>query len=133
MKLNRRTLLSAAMGAAVTAKASPRAARADDLDRAAAAPVLKLEGIRSPVIIDSVRLLKKDSEYIVHVRAKDGAEGVSLTNPPRGEYLDKIFKQLVAPFFIGKDARGLEDHLWELYRWKDNYKLYGIALWSPQA
>jgi L-alanine-DL-glutamate epimerase-like enolase superfamily enzyme len=39
----------------------------------------------------------------------------------------------VIPFFIGKDARDLENLLWELYRWQDNYKLYGLALWSPQA
>ncbi|MEZ5354070.1 MAG: mandelate racemase/muconate lactonizing enzyme family protein [Bryobacteraceae bacterium] len=105
----------------------------DDLDRAAAAPVLEKALFPNPVIIDSIRLLKKDREYFIHVRSKDGAEGISLPNPPRPEYLDKIFKDLVAPFFIGKDARDLEDHLWELYRWKDNYKLYGIALWSPQA
>jgi len=104
-----------------------------DLDRAAAAPVLKRELFKAPIIIQSMRLLKKDREYLVHVRSKDGAEGVSLTNPPRAEYLDKIFKRLVAPFFIGKDARDLENLLWELYRWRDNYKLYGLAFWSPQA
>jgi L-alanine-DL-glutamate epimerase-like enolase superfamily enzyme len=104
-----------------------------DLDRAAALPVLKLDGLKSPVIIDSIRLLKKDGEHFVHVRSKGGAEGISLTNPPREEYLDKILKQLVIPFFIGKDARDLENLLWELYRWESNYKLYGLALWSPQA
>ena len=105
----------------------------DDLKRAAEAPVLRLDDFKSPVIIDSIQLLKQDREYFVHVRSKDGAEGVSLTNPPRAEYLDKILKQLVIPFFIGKDARDLENLLWELYRWDDNYKLYGLALWSPQA
>ncbi|MBI1898385.1 MAG: mandelate racemase/muconate lactonizing enzyme family protein [Acidobacteria bacterium] len=105
----------------------------EELDRAAAAPVLKNSGFKSPVIIESIRLLKKDREYFVHVRSKDGAEGVSLTNPPRQDYLDKILKQLVVPFFIGKDARDLENLLWELYRWKSNYKLQGLALWSPQA
>jgi L-alanine-DL-glutamate epimerase-like enolase superfamily enzyme len=95
--------------------------------------VLKLEGLSSPVIIESIRLLKKDRDYLVHVRSKDGAEGVSLPDPGRAEYLDGILKQLVIPFFIGKDARDLENLLWELYRWKSNYKLYGLALWSPQA
>jgi L-alanine-DL-glutamate epimerase-like enolase superfamily enzyme len=104
-----------------------------DLDQAAARPVLKLDGFTSPIIVESMRLLKKGSEYFVHVRSKDGAEGVSVVNPPRGEYLDKIAKQLVLPFFVGKDARDLENHLWELYRWNDNYKLQGLALWSPQA
>jgi L-alanine-DL-glutamate epimerase-like enolase superfamily enzyme len=105
----------------------------EDLNRAAEKPVLKKELFSSPVIIDSIRLLKKDRDYIVRVRSRDGAEGISLPNPPRPDYLDKILKQLVIPFFAGKDARDLEDHLWELYRYRDNYKLYGIALWSPQA
>jgi L-alanine-DL-glutamate epimerase-like enolase superfamily enzyme len=113
--------------------AAPAGPNLQELDRAAAAPVLKRDGLKSPVIIESIRLLKRDSDYFVHVRSKDGAEGLSLTNPPREQYLDKILKQLVIPFFIGKDVRDLENLLWELYRWKDNYKLYGLALWSPQA
>ncbi|HEV8482203.1 MAG TPA: mandelate racemase/muconate lactonizing enzyme family protein [Blastocatellia bacterium] len=104
-----------------------------DLDRAAAAPVLKLDDLKSSVIIESIKLLKKGDEYIVHVRSRDGAEGVSLTNPPRAEYLDKILKQLVIPSFVNKDARDLENLLWEFYRARDNYKLYGLALWCPQA
>ncbi len=99
----------------------------------AAQPVLKTSLFPSPVIIESIKLLKKDKEYFIHVRSKDGAEGISLPNPPRPEYLAPILKDLIIPYFIGKDARQLEDHLWELYRYKDNYKLYGIALWSPQA
>jgi L-alanine-DL-glutamate epimerase-like enolase superfamily enzyme len=122
-------------GSAVPARGSslPRGVSFEDLDRAAAAPVLRTDGLKSPVIIDSLRLLKGHGEYFVHVRSRDGAEGVSLANPPRGEYLGDILKQLVMPFFVGKDARDLDDLLWELYRFKDNYKLYGLALWSPQA
>ncbi len=140
MCINRRAFLtgSIAMGGLGSASAQrgekkSGGPRAEELDRAAAAAVLRLEGLKSPVIIDSIRLLKKDREHFVHVRSKDGAEGVSLANPPRAEYLDKILKQLVFPFFIGKDARDLENLLWELYRWRDNYKLQGLALWSPQA
>jgi len=114
----------------ITRAANPRP---EELDRAAAAPVLKLDGLTAPVIIDSIRLLQKDKDFLVHVRSKDGAEGISFTNPPRAEYLDKILKRLVIPFFIGKDARDLDNLLWELYRWQDNYKLYGLALWCPQA
>src|SRR5262245_37347454 len=108
-------------------KASAMTPDLHELDKAAAAPVLKLDKLKAPVIIESIKLLKKDEEYFVHVRSKDGAEGVALTNPPREQYLDKILKQLVIPFFIGKDARDLENLLWELYRWNDNYKLYGLA------
>jgi L-alanine-DL-glutamate epimerase-like enolase superfamily enzyme len=105
----------------------------EELGRIASAPVLRLDGLTSPVVIQSIRLLKKDKEYFVHVRSKDGAEGISLANPPRPEYLTPILQRLVIPFFIGKDARELESLLWELYRWHGNYKLYGLALWSPQA
>ncbi|MGH9719207.1 MAG: mandelate racemase/muconate lactonizing enzyme family protein, partial [Bryobacteraceae bacterium] len=139
MSVNRRTLIGGSLGSAALAAAQSRrngtgaSPTGQALDRAAALPVLKSNLFKSPVIIDSLRLLKKDREYFVHVRSKDGAEGISLTNPPRADYLDKILKQLVFPFFIGKDARNLEDLLWELYRHADNYKLYGLALWSPQA
>ncbi len=105
----------------------------DDLDRAGARRVIEVGGLKSPVIIDSIRLLKKDDDYLVHVRSRDGAEGVSLTNPPRAEYLDHILQQLVLPFFIGKDARAIESLLPELYRWKSNYKMAGLAFWCAQA
>lgn len=135
MKVNRRDVLAGAtvMMAGCSGRARTLGPSLEELDQAAAAPVLKLDGLTAPVVIDSIRLLKKDREYLVHVRSKDGAEGVSFVNPPRAEYLGEILKQLVIPFFIGKDARDLEKLLWDLYRWKDNYKLYGIALWSPQA
>jgi L-alanine-DL-glutamate epimerase-like enolase superfamily enzyme len=141
MPIRRRHLLAAGGAAALNAcsgsrpplKGESAAPSYAELDKAAAKPVLQLDGITSPVMIDSLRLLKKDREYFVHVRSKDGAEGLSLPNPPRPEYLAKILQELVFPFFLGKDARELENLLWELYRYKDNYKLYGLALWSPQA
>src|SRR5262245_49845336 len=121
--LNRRGFVGALATASLAGtlgKKSPAKKAADmtpdlpDLDKAAAAPVLKLDKLKAPVIIESIKLLKKDDEYFVHVRSKDGAEGVALTNPPRELYLDKILKQLVIPFFTGTDARDLENLLWEL-------------------
>ena len=143
MQIDRRRLLAGAGAAAsfrlASALAAPVTGRpgsppgVKELDRIVAAPVLRLDGIKAPVIIESIKLLKKDGEYFVHVRSKDGAEGLSVTNPPRPEYLDRILKQLVVPSFIGQDARELENLLWEVYRAHDNYKLYGIALWCPVA
>jgi L-alanine-DL-glutamate epimerase-like enolase superfamily enzyme len=103
-----------------------------DLDAAAARPVLNKDLFDVPVVIDSIRLLKKGSEHFVHVRSKGGAEGIAVTNE-RAEYLYPIFHKLVAPYFIGKDARDLDEHLWEVYRFRSNYKLQGIALWCPVA
>jgi L-alanine-DL-glutamate epimerase-like enolase superfamily enzyme len=136
MRVNRRSFLAstAASGAsALAAQSAGRRPSLEELDRAAAAPVLKLAGLTSPVVIDSIRFLKKGNDYLVHVRSKDGAEGVSLTNPPREKYLGPMLRQLVIPFYVGKDARDLENLLWGLYRYQSNYKLYGLALWSVQA
>ena len=102
------------------------------LDEAAAAPVLKLDGLDSPVIIESMRLLKKDREYYVHVRSTDGAEGLAFTNG-RAQYLYPMLNQQVIPYFIGQDARDLEDHLWGVYRHSSNYKLQGLAYWCTIA
>ena len=142
-QIGRRSLITGALGATASAwadtakteskKAPKTRVRPEELDKALARPVLKTAGLNSPVIIDSIRLLKKDKDYIVHVRSKDGAEGVALTNPPRAEYLDHVLKQLIIPFFIGKDARNLDSLLRELYRYNSNYKMYGLALWCPQA
>jgi L-alanine-DL-glutamate epimerase-like enolase superfamily enzyme len=141
--INRRALLQGALstGSAISAYSAPLRYQgktgpkptAAELDRAAALPVLKRELFREPVVIESMRLMKAGPDYLVRVRAKDGAEGVSVCNSDRPEYLDKIFKSLIAAFFIGKDARDLENLLWELYRWKSNYKMYGLAFWSAQA
>ncbi|MEO8024837.1 MAG: mandelate racemase/muconate lactonizing enzyme family protein [Bryobacteraceae bacterium] len=143
MSLNRRELIAgAALGASVRTGFAARSAYTakpktgpsmEELERAAALPVLKRDGLDKPVVIRSVELLKQDKDYFVRVRSADGAEGVSVCNPPRADYLDRIFKDLVAPVFLKKDARDLEDLLWQCYRHGDNYKLYGIALWSPLA
>ncbi|MCW5977199.1 MAG: mandelate racemase/muconate lactonizing enzyme family protein [Bryobacteraceae bacterium] len=131
--MNRRRFFERSAGAAVLAASGAHAAdkpSIEQFDQAAAQPVLKLDALKSPVVIDSIRLLRKGRDYFVHVRSKDGAEGVSLDNG-RAQYLSPILRQLIVPHFIGKDARDLENHLWQLYR--DNYKLQGLAFWSPQA
>ena len=104
----------------------------EELDKAAEKPVLQLDGLSSPVVIQSIELLQKDRDYFVRVRSKDGAEGVALTNE-RAPYLYPILNKLVIPYFIGKDARDLETHLFEVYRYQSNYKLQGLALWCPVA
>ena len=102
------------------------------LERAAEAPILCLDGLDRPVIIESIRLIRKGREYYVHARSKDGAEGLAFTNG-RAPHLHPVLNNLVIPYFIGKDARDLEDHLWGVYRHSSNYKLLGQALWCPVA
>lgn len=139
MSWNRRRFLKLTAGAGVLSLASelqsapdrPRAA-VQALNKAAEAPVLNLEKLARPVIVESVELLRKGRESFVRVRSKDGAEGVSLTNGRDG-YLHPILKQLVIPYFLGKDARRLESHLFGVYRDRSNYKLQGLAFWCPVA
>lgn len=141
--LSRRNFLATATGAAASigCGSGPEAATQSEestsppvaaLDEAAAKPILDLSGLNEPIVIDSIRLLEKGDDRFVHVRSKDGAEGVSLTNGR--EYLAPILEELIIPFFLGKDARKIEsDLLFELYRDRSNYKLQGLAFWSAQA
>ena len=104
----------------------------EDLDRAAARPILRLDGLNDPVVIDSIRLIRNEDEHFIHVRAKSGAEGISVTNS-RAAYLYPLLGQIV-PFLIGKDAREWESELmFELYRHRSNYKLQGLAFWCVHA
>ena len=105
---------------------------AEDLQAAHDQPVLKTELLPDPITIESMQLLRKDGAYMVRARSTDGAEGLSFCNA-KAKHLYPILNQLVIPYFIGKDARDLEDHLWEVYRHSSNYKLLGQALWNPVA
>jgi len=141
MDVNRRRFLEIAAGAGAVAAAGGcgaigtakrSAVTVAQLEEAAWRPLLRLDGLDTPLVVESVRLLRKDREYFVHVRSRDGAEGVAVTNS-RAANLHPIFNRRVAPYFIGKDARALEEHLFGVYRHQSNYKLQGLALWCPMA
>jgi L-alanine-DL-glutamate epimerase-like enolase superfamily enzyme len=117
---------------AAPAKKSGAGPTDEQLRHAASLPILKSLGIASPVIIDSIRLLRKDGNYFIHVRSTDGAEGISLDNGRATDFYP-ILNEMIVPYFLGKDVRDLETHLWELYRYKSNYKLQGLAFWTAQA
>ena len=104
----------------------------EELDAAASCPVLERSLLDTPVIIDSLELLQKDNVYYVHVKSTDGAEGLGFTNG-RAKHYYPILNNLIIPYFIGKDARDLEEHLWGVYRHSSNYKVLGQALWCPVA
>lgn len=103
-----------------------------ELERAAERPVLVLSSIPTPVIIESMQLLRKGSQFFLRVRSKDGAEGIAVDNG-RADLLHPILNQLLIPYFLGKDARALEEHLAGVYRHRSNYKLQGLALWAMVA
>ena len=144
MKFTRRNFLRTTAIAGVGAAAAPLLAQPTNspsgsrpvtdevLERVAAEPVLQLKGLKDPVIIESVELLRKGKDHFVRVRSKDGAEGVSVDDG-RMEVFHPILNQLVVPYFIGKDARDMEGNLFGVYRYQSNYKMQGLPFWSPVA
>ena len=146
MKNTRREfLLKSAMGAGLitgglsSCQAEPVASdqglneRYRKLDELLARPVLKSELFTDPVIIESLELLRYDNNFICRVRSTDGAEGISVGNNAQLISLYPIFVNRLQPFFIGKDARNLEQLLDEVYVYKSNYKVQNLALWVPLA
>ncbi|MFC2138383.1 mandelate racemase/muconate lactonizing enzyme family protein [Bacteroidota bacterium] len=95
-------------------------------------PVLKTDSFQQGIIIKSMELLKLGETYFIRTRSKDGLEGISVTNK-KIDVLYPILLKLIIPFFIGKDARQIETLLEELYVYKSNYKMQGLALWCCVA
>ena len=60
----------------------------------------------SPVEIGSIDVLRWRGRDFVRCRSKDGAVGIASTN--RRPYLWPVLKELIAPYFVGRDARDLE-------------------------
>jgi L-alanine-DL-glutamate epimerase-like enolase superfamily enzyme len=140
MKVTRRAAIGTALGAGAISGAARASSAAQDLratyaavDAAAQAPVLEIAMWPKPVKIASMELLRNRRNFLVRVRAADGTEGIGVPNAMHLIHTYPIFLNRVAPFFSGKDARQLEDHLWELYRHADNYKYQGLALWVSVA
>jgi L-alanine-DL-glutamate epimerase-like enolase superfamily enzyme len=104
----------------------------NELIEAANRPIIQQKYLTTPIIIDSMELLKCGENYLVRTRSKDGAEGISLTNT-KVTFLYPIFLQKVIPFFIGKDARDIESLLDGVYVYESNYKMQGLAFWCCVA
>ena len=84
------------------------------LDRVLQQPVLKRELFRSPVMIESVELLRDRDNFICRVRSKDGAEGVSIGHPFIARHSYPIFVNRLVPAFAGKDARDLDQLIYRV-------------------
>lgn len=103
------------------------------LDAVLAQPIIKSNLFDTPLIIESLDLLRYKGNFICKVRSTDGAEGISVSNNAQMISLYPIFINRLQPFFIGKDARNLEALLEEVYVYKSNYKVQNLALWVPMA
>lgn len=119
MKTNRRKFITTALvsGAVATLPFSAQARQSnfsipenkyDVLDRIVKQPVLKRELFPSPVIIETLELLRDRNNFICRVRSKDGAEGISVGNPIHSRHGYPMFHTCLYQHFIGKDARDLD-------------------------
>ena len=135
MKLSRRSLLAAGAAGFLPLADGPADAEeagrpgAEELERIASEPALHLDRLREPVLVESMELLRNGEEILVRARAKDGAEGLSVTNSWWLHDTYPIFLNRVSPFLVGKDARRVEEHLEAMLRERITYKMQGLALW----
>jgi L-alanine-DL-glutamate epimerase-like enolase superfamily enzyme len=146
MKTNRRRfvkvnllggLATALPGSVLAAKAArgraqsqnPRYGRLDEILRQ---PILKRELFSSPVIIESLELLRYKDDFLCRVRSRDGAEGISVGHSGL-KALYPIFLYNLQPFFIGKDARDLDLLLEKVFIYGFNFRYNGISIGTPLA
>ena len=66
---------------------------------AQASPVLRRERLGDPIVIESVELLRRDDQFFVRVRSKDGAEGIALTNRNVVRHIYPLLATRVMPRF----------------------------------
>src|SRR5262245_41989507 len=141
MKNNRRNFLKAAAVAGATNLMPRRSSSAADnsselaakIDKVWSAPVLKTEFFKNPAPIASVELLRNGKHYLVRVRSTDGAEGLAGAHDSVMATTYPIFLKRVAPYFIGKDARNLEELIHGVYLKDSNYKWQGLPFWVSVA
>jgi L-alanine-DL-glutamate epimerase-like enolase superfamily enzyme len=102
------------------------------LDQILTQPVFRKELFNSPVIIETIELLRYENNFLCRVRSKDGAAGISVGHGVLRN-LYPVFTNLVQPFFINKDARDLDLLLEKVYIYQLNFRLSGLALGVPLA
>ncbi len=102
------------------------------LDEIIKKPVLKKELFVTPVIIETLELLRFKNNFLCRVRSKDGAEGLSVGHSELST-LFPVFLKKLQPYFIGQDARELELIMERIYIYNFNFRLNGLALGLPLA
>ena len=116
--------------ARTTAQTKDRAnSLAAKLAAAMAAPVLRAELFKQPVKIAAIELLKHGNHFLIRARSTDGAEGLAGGHDAVMETTYPILVKRIAPYFIGKDARQLEELIHGVYLRDSNYKWQGLPFW----
>jgi L-alanine-DL-glutamate epimerase-like enolase superfamily enzyme len=148
MKTNRRKFISTTLSGSLAAATLPltcNAAKPEPgdlsaeikskyarIDEILKKPVLKKELFTSPVVIETVELLRYEGNFLCRVRSKDGAEGISVGHNDLS-VLFPIFLRKLQSFFIGQDARELDLILDRIYIYNFNFRYNGISLGLPLA
>lgn len=108
---------------------NPRYAKLDEILKQ---PVLKRAWFTTPVIIETLELLRYKDSFLCRVRSRDGATGISVGHSGLNT-LYPIFLRNLQPFFIGKDARDLDLLLEKVFIYGFNFRYNGIAIGLPLA
>lgn len=133
MKTNRRTFLKSAALGGLAYATLPACSRQQNrqsqtdyavLDKVLGQPVLKKDLFPSPVIIESIELLRDRDNFICRVRSKDGAEGISIGHPFISKQSYPVFVNELVPYFTGKDARNLDELIY--YTAQSSVKVQGV-------
>jgi len=125
MKTNRRKFISSAVAGGLGAATLPLQSFGSSKEKAAASetdlnvrygyldevlkkPIFRKELFPTPVIIESIELLRDRNNFLCRVRSKDGATGISAghgsQNKSSWPVMDGLTKR-----FVGKDARDLDE------------------------
>jgi L-alanine-DL-glutamate epimerase-like enolase superfamily enzyme len=108
---------------------NPRYAKLDEILKQ---PVLKRDLFATPVIIETLELIRYKDNFLCRVRSRDGAEGISVGHSGLNA-LYPIFHHNLQPFFIGKDARDLDLLLEKVLIYGLNFRYNGISIGMPLA
>ena len=135
--IHRRDVLKLATAGLLLQPALGLARGATDLRKrllaAQSSPVLRRDRLRDPIVIESVELLRRDDQFFIRVRSKDGAEGIALTNRNVVRHIYPMLASRVMPRFVGEDARDLDKLVHDVFVWGQNYKWQGLGFWSCVA
>ena len=96
-------------------------------------PFIEKDNLPNPVIIESLSMFKRDKNWFIRARSKDGIEGWSVGHPSKTELSQSVFTKVIAPFMRNKDARNLDRLVDEIFLSGSNYKMQGQLFWVQVA
>ena len=96
-------------------------------------PFVQRDRLANPVIIQSLELYERDSNWFICVRSKEGTEGWSVGHPKKMELSQNVFTKVIAPYMRGKDARDLDQLVDGVFLNGSNYKMQGQLFWVSLA